>query len=1711
MAKKVAPPKSTGGGGYNFEDEVSAYFLSCLLTSRPPFEPELGVIQQIDFQTRSDGWFLDDILLTLKCGNSSCHCALSIKNSRQFTNNGAPHDFVRVAWEQLLHEGADKFQENQDFLGLISLPSSPDLNKDIQELLKLARAQDPEKMVARMNQPYYVSEQKRKLFKSFSCPSDLAQKRNIKEEDSVRLLKHIIIREQTSDLLKKEAHRNCVDALRSRDSDEWSKLLDRLLSISGEYRSNAGSLNLQKLLPLIKNDFRLKDYPEYDSDWNILRENSRNMLKSIPTKIGGTIQLPRTSVLNHIEAEFKKNKAVLLLGASGSGKTVITKLWAESHSSEQEVLWWDASDFETEGASVPAGLGHSLYEILNTTARSEAFVVIDGLDRLYGRGRGFRNISILLSNLNLERNDSPWKVLVTCQTEEWGRISKELLENNIYVQWNIVQIEEPSSQELNKVWERFPVLKKLASRSHLENLLFKPKILDLLTDKLLPDFNENMLTWVGESDLIEWFWKSDVENQKEGLALSQSAQLLAVKLADELRTEIPLVDCKEITHIDNLVKLRILKNTNRGISFDHDLYGDWARQRVLLQKASDLKSYLDHRDTSPLWHRAVRFLGLHLLEKNEDVAEWHRIFSSLQEKDESPNLFQDLLLESAIFAADSLTILERLWIVLSENNGVLLWRLLGRFIYSATYPDPRIVELVKTANPDFEITAKTMMRIPHESYWIPMLKFIYAHLMDMVNLAGEKIAEIADCWLRRGGKELRKEAAEIALRSAQRIIDLNSQRSLENLEIYGYRALLAAVAEIPDKTRQLILRLAGRIKPDLPQYNANTEKKELNFGSNSLPLVSVTKSWSDGPQFPVDKKFKWVCLEGDALYPLISSDPKLAVELILALLIKEPGKQDCFLQRIPGINDLSIDPVHQWSPAMYVTGPFLYFLKVHPEEGLDLIVRLINFATERWAENWQGEGEPPGVSVKIAGKRRTYLGDIHVYKWSTGSGILSSIQSALMALEWWLYDLKNSGEEIKDTLKLLLKKSNSLAVIGVLLQVGKRYPEYFVSILKPFLGAPQFYAWDKQQYLGGFFADYNQELNAWYLLPHRKQMLIRFALKMFSEDPKTRSFFKRAISSWEQDQDNTAKFLTLKEVEAFQECFNMKNYKKIRDDSGNYFWQFNPPRRLEESASVGVVPLDQKQLSKFIFQCNQLHVTRHPIWEGTPEGFWQVLQIIEAQKETLNNENFDLWAEDAISAGISVLICFYSEWLKQNPEKEVWCRERIIKIAMNPPKPHGEIGFLDNNPGTTSDFRWDGYCARALPILWAENLDSQELKRGMALLASHFRYDTVKILFHALAGVRDKTGQKSKELQHFSLRWAVVRQEWNSTSHKSSLPYEQLELRMKEIENFVHGGVSPGIPPWQELVEKVVGKDQSENKVESVTGSVGSNLDLLQVRAAFDWLPDLAEAKDAQERSEWIEYYKQALQFTLQEGKEMIERNIGISPSEWSDWLFQRIAKLILSLEPSEQPELFWKPILELRGWDYLWINEFLGSWFLNGLSAASAKDNFLREWKEMLEYAFSSPKWKYETGFYWRLDETWIRVMGFAQQPIKADLWAEQHRSIVRELKPFYFRWAERCLVIPRCAVNFMVFLQQPAAVEILCDGLIWLNDRSGNGSIVWNDQGAQTILANLLHYSLQYHCEMIRENTPAFEAFKNLLKLLSERQHPESFVLQEELAKGV
>src|SRR5262245_47826608 len=135
MAKQVAPSKNTADGGGVFENQVAAYFLACMLSGQPPLEPTQGSLSRVDFQTRVDGWFLDDILLTLAFGGETRQCALSVKSNQQFTPSAAPNDFVRLAWEQFLHEGTVRFDRERDLLGLVVTPLPAKLAEELYELL----------------------------------------------------------------------------------------------------------------------------------------------------------------------------------------------------------------------------------------------------------------------------------------------------------------------------------------------------------------------------------------------------------------------------------------------------------------------------------------------------------------------------------------------------------------------------------------------------------------------------------------------------------------------------------------------------------------------------------------------------------------------------------------------------------------------------------------------------------------------------------------------------------------------------------------------------------------------------------------------------------------------------------------------------------------------------------------------------------------------------------------------------------------------------------------------------------------------------------------------------------------------------------------------------------------------------------------------------------------------------------------------------------------------------------------------------------------------------------------------------------------------------------------------------------------------------------------------------------------------------------------
>jgi hypothetical protein len=382
--------------------------------------------------------------------------------------------------------------------------------------------------------------------------------------------------------------------------------------------------------------------------------------------------------------------------------------------------------------------------------------------------------------------------------------------------WQVVEVKEPNAEKLSPVWNAFPTLQHLALHPNLQTLLLKPKVLDLLASKLSIGGAVDTREWVGESDLIQWFWDTEITKSPHGAMRSLFLMSLGEKQADDLHAETPLdtFALADLTPLDGLRQDRICKQYEERLSFSHDLYGDWARQRKLLQRTDTISSYLEPRLVSPLWHRAVRLYGLHLLEQDPDLIRWRAAMQTLVAENTEGNLAQDLLLESVIFAARPLRLLERLWTDLVANGGLFLRRLLGRFLHVATLPNPVIATVTKAMSPDCETDTATLYRLPYWPYWLPILQFLSSHQAEVIQLAPQHVAEITGTWLQRGHESwvLRQEAAELALALAVPI--LHSPQSVRfgdaKLVKSIYRAALAAARDLPERVAAFALEACAR-------------------------------------------------------------------------------------------------------------------------------------------------------------------------------------------------------------------------------------------------------------------------------------------------------------------------------------------------------------------------------------------------------------------------------------------------------------------------------------------------------------------------------------------------------------------------------------------------------------------------------------------------------------------------------------------------------------------------------------------------------------------------------------------------------------------------------------------------------------------------------------------------------------------------------------
>lgn len=1714
MAKKVASVKQTGGGGFSFENKVTAYFLSCMLRDKSPLDPELGTITRIDFQVRVDGWFLDDILLTLNLNEQTHLCAFSVKSNQQFLSNSAPIEFVSIVWEQFLHEGTQKFDRENDFLGLITIPLNQTLSENLNSLMQKARMQDSAGLPTKLQELGYVNDLERDLFKSFACPEKFASTHGVTEAQIGELLKHIKFLEfdfeRDNSIYKIKAIENCRDALTSTSLDEALFLWETLQVIADENRIKGGYFDLAKLVKRLKFRYRLKNYPDYDTDWKSLIAHTQSNLLSIPHKIGNKVIIDRGEEIRQIEEAFSSNVAIAVMAPSGYGKTVTAKFFGEKKlDCNEKAIWINAINFNCEGISTfktKLHLKHSFEEILISITDNHVYLIIDGIDQIFS-DYAFQNLCLILNQIGLNNKESPYKLLITCKPEDWDRVQTKLAHFNVpVIEWNVINL-EISDQKLNTVFETFPELKRLKFKPHLRTLLFKPKILDILATKLSIGRKIDTSKWVGESDLIEWFWESEIKKPQKAMIRERFIQLVGEKQADNLEFGIPITEfsVSDLEPENDLEKDQILKEKEGRIYFYHEIYGDWARQKILISNERRLSEYLELKINSPIWLRALRLYGMYILEKG-DLTKWHSMFDDFG-TDDINTIQKDVLLESVIFTADPSPVLEFLWPDLAATEGRLLRRLLGRFLHSATIPNPRMLKMAKEQGLSVG-KASTILRIPYWPYWLPILEFLHEHSNDVIKYAHEEIGQIAYTWLRLGQTNwpLRRETAELALDNATAVFNLQHENYLiidKDIEKIVYTAALAAIEEIPERVETFALTACSRNSITKQRLENKLYEIEIDDKAKQTP-------WPDGPSKRVNSAFQDICLQTNALNRVIEKNPRLAREIILALLIKEPQNnsqsvEDYFRK------DISIKNVNSWYPYLYYHGPFLFFLNTQPEEGLELILRLVNFATKRWDEERKKEGDNSArVVINLQDDRRELIGDYDVYFWYRDNiRCPGSVVVALMALEKWMYDkIEARDESIKEIMENILSNLESVALVGVLNAVGCKDPSLFIEgTIKSLIAVPEFHNWERtydREYKTLWKTSWDSITSLvdkcstemaikWHTLPHRDHGVHEISELLFLNEPHMRNFFENTRIKWLErfeemnDEDEMKHFL--QELIAL---YDIQNLSKERDNENKKTWEYNKPYKETAKIENSSDAEDSFNLSTTLIKCSNILIKGQVLSEEELEGLWQDAKRIS--NFTSSNSNEEVEINRYIIYELIAIFFENNHWIEKYPDRNEWCIKKILSILSDPPEP-----VKYDNLVSIYKFSWANLYVRIIPKIWASNPESQKLRQYIAILAMDSDYKIIETLFRESSKYRKTLGDNLKQLQHFIHLWSVAKTRLRSDSNFDiSIWIEE------EFTSFTNGSMTKEIPKWEKIEFKVPfnrGKPKGEGKTRN---RLVPGLDLNLIKSAYNWLLSLDDAINENERLEWINFWKENLQYTLR----ILGNDIGDDeeiegdPSSWDKWVFCHISIVILELKPSECPRDFWEPVLNLGVTGRDWVKNFLNYWFYNGIQKRDRSNTFLTQWSSMIDYALSSPKWNLEKDF--RSREIWCNLIGL--DDVVRDLWTAEQKYLIKQMHNQYKRWAEKNLSRTYCSSEFISFIQMPGAEDLVLDGLIWLDEVATDG--FWNNQEIQKKLPPLLEMVWTSYQSRIRRKKEYFESFKNLLKGLVETQNPYAMELQDRIS---
>lgn len=1326
--KNMSNPFSTGGGGTVFELKVQTSLLGTLLVGGhvPAFNNAL--IEELHLQAEHLDYETDDALaICLDKDGLRRRQLWSVKHEVRFTEHDEVfQSVVADTWADFLD--TKRFDCNLDAFILATGPMKA-TNKHLITLLEFARASvSATDFLARVNRKQAISQKSRDYLSLFQKVCNKVSGKQIEDDELWKFLCcfHIVGYDFDQTASQDEARFKTLLALAMRKDTgkTGDELWNTIFKWIADRNPRAGSFTRENL-PSDWQQTALSIAQHFESGviYRLL-EHSRDLLKRIRTSIGQNLHLKRQELTERLAEAFVNEQFTLVTGQAGVGKSAAALVALQEILNGAPLFVFQATEFARDN------LDHALADlrVTETLSRISAlfalhprkFMLIESVERLLESTQRDA-FFMLLARLS---EDTTWRVVLTCRQYSLSMVRDAFLKP---LGINCVEIDMPllSQAELDYVIQNVPGLRPVASNSRSRELLRNPWYLDKACSV---DWNKETATeLLDERRLRDVLWRQVVvrEDMRIGgmhLQRERCFRDIALRRARSLQSFVA-VEAGEEAAVQALVadELLVEEPRNRWVAPAHDVLEDWA----LVRWVSETFMALGHEpqqffDTLghelPIRRSYRQWLQEALVA--EDLEQMRGFVDAVLSTPSVELYWRDETLVSILLSDEAPRFVESHEPALLTDNKRQLQRIIHLLRVACKKPNPL------WALPE-EVLGKTfgdIHLVPDGKAWGAVIQLIHRNLLSFENNDLPLVLGFLEDW--KAGINWQMPVPDAAREAG--LIALHYWNSLDNDWHWEetFDRLASLILVVPQAiSAEFEALLNYTIKHKGRNYRAEALEKKL---LTSFECWAACRSHSEavakfaergwGIDRPIPKKSSW-----DVGHHLDMNT--------------HFGLRSGFLD---------------YHPASALQGPFFALLQAKPQDGIDLVLKLANVATERF--------------VKLGLDDKYNDGPVQVIV-DFGEGVVSKqwmsprlwlmyregmpgpevFQSALMALEKWLLDLAEADHDLQNLTRRLILKSKSVSITAVVTSVALAYPFKIGDTALTLLRTPEFFDLDLRRFVydqnpvSSMFGDwpynaskriYNNERLDSDKLPHRKKNLEWFALTL--QTGALRDQVWKIIDDYKVELPPLDKQTEEHKMWRFLlHKIDLRNFSpKEKLDDGKILFEREPPERdvaevidknapaleaNEEATSVlvwGMAVFEQRDMDKFDM------------------GRWREMlkkaqQLADVQK---NKDMLDIRLLEG-GPGYVAAVCVRDHWEELNPEEKKWCRELLLSKIMAEKDTGNEMVQIQRFAMASSRA-----AARVLPLFLddADEITRKRVREAIAAALTHAIKEVREYAAHAV-------------------------------------------------------------------------------------------------------------------------------------------------------------------------------------------------------------------------------------------------------------------------------------------------------------------------------------------------------------------------------------------